>query len=78
MRPLTADPKHADCGLIQLDEDTVVYLPEPEQLQHLPNLGRDLVDTTNPHDEGQLGLPGHMEVALFLGLPFQSKIKRSH
>ena len=41
-RPLTTDPQHRDGGLVQLDEDAVVDLPQTEQLQHLLHLGRNL------------------------------------
>ena len=56
LKGLTTDPKHSDGGLVELDENAVVDLPQAEQLKHLLHLGRDLVDTTNAHDEGQLGL----------------------
>ena len=32
---LTANPQHVDGGLVQLDEDTVVDLPQPEELESL-------------------------------------------
>ena len=38
----TTDPEHGDGGLVQLDEDTVVDLPQTEQLQDLLHLGRNL------------------------------------
>ena len=40
--PLTTDPQHRDGRLVQLDEDTVVDLPQTEQLQDLLHLGRNL------------------------------------
>jgi len=39
------DAEHVDGGLVQLDEHTVVDLPQTEQLQDLTHLGRHLVDT---------------------------------
>ena len=55
MRPLTANAEHADGGLVQLNEHAIVDLAKSEKLEHLSDLGRDLVDTTDPHDESQLG-----------------------
>merc|ERR1719300_1678477 len=49
-----ADPEHVGGGLVHLDEDSVVDLPQSEELEDLPDLGRHLVDTTDPHDEGPL------------------------
>ena len=42
VRPLTTDPEHVDGSLVQLDEHSVVDLPQPEQLGNLLNLGRHL------------------------------------
>ena len=53
---LTTDPKHRDGGLVELDEDAVVDLAQAEQLQHLLDLRRDLIDTPDAHHESQLGL----------------------
>ena len=53
---LTADPQHRDGGLVELDEDAVVDLAQAEQLQHLLDLRRDLVDTPDAHHESQLRL----------------------
>merc|ERR1719410_594105 len=66
-----ADPQHVRCGLVELDEDSVVDLTEPEELEHLLDLGGHLVDTADTDDKGQLGLGGHVEVALLLSLPLQ-------
>jgi hypothetical protein len=68
---LTADAEHVDGGLVQLDEDAVVDLTQPKELEDLADLGRDLVDTADAHHEGQFGLPEHVEVALLLGLSLQ-------
>merc|ERR1719430_873485 len=62
-----ADSKHVDGGLVQLDEDTVVDLPQTEQLEDLLDLGRDLVDTTDSHHEGKLGVGRDIVVTLFPG-----------
>ena len=70
-RPLTADPEHVGGGLVHLDEDSVVDLPQSEELEDLPDLGRHLVDTTDPHDEGQLGLSGDVVVTVLLGITLQ-------
>ena len=35
--------------LVKLDENTIVDLPEPEQLEGLAHLGAHLVNTTNNH-----------------------------
>ena len=59
-RALTANPKHVDGGLVELDEDSVVDLAQAEQLQDLLDLRRNLVDTSNAHHEGQLGLGRHI------------------
>ena len=67
-RPLTADSEHVHGGLVQLDEDTVVDLSQTEQLEDLLDLGGNLVDTTDPHDEGELGVGGDIVVALLPGL----------
>jgi len=68
IRPLTADSEHVHGGLVQLDEDTVVDLPQTEQLEDLLDLRGDLVDTTDPHHEGELGVGGDIVVALLPGL----------
>jgi hypothetical protein len=44
------------CGLGEFDEDTVVDLEETEELEDLARLGRDLVDTLDADDKGELGL----------------------
>ena len=55
---LTADPKHVDGCLVELDEDSVVDLPESEELEDLAHLGGNLVDTADTHHESQAGLGG--------------------
>merc|ERR1712045_1099478 len=62
------DSKHVDSSLVQLDENTVVNLSKPEQLENLANLGSNLVDTADTHDEGQLRLGWHIKVSTLLGL----------
>merc|ERR1719266_1007101 len=66
-----ADPEHVLGGLVHLDEDSVVDLPQSEELQDLLDLGGDLVDTTDPHDKDQLGLGGNVVVTLLLGIALQ-------
>ena len=70
-RPLTTDSEHVLGGLVDLDEDSVVDLPQSEQLENLLDLGGHLVDTTDPHDEDQLGLGGNIVVAVLLGIALQ-------
>merc|ERR550517_456926 len=66
-----ADPEHVGGGLIHLDEDAVVDLPQSEELENPPDLGRHLVDTTDPHDESQLGLSGDIVVTVLLGITLE-------
>ena len=74
-RPLTTDSEHVLSGLVNLDEDSVVDLSQPEELEDLLNLGGHLVDTTDPHDKDQLGLSGNILVTLLLGITLQPKQK---
>ena len=39
-------PEHVNCSFVQLDEDAVVDLSESQQLQGLPHIGVQFVDTT--------------------------------
>ena len=64
-------------GLVHLDENSVVDLSQSEKLQNLPDLGTDLVDTTNPHDENQLVFSLDIVVSLLLGFPLQPKDRKS-
>lgn len=72
-RPLTTDSEHVLGGLVDLDEDSVVDLPQSEQLENLLDLGGHLVDTTDSHDKDELGLSGDIEVSLLLGITLQPK-----
>ena len=63
--------QHVLGSLVHLDEHSVVDLPQSEELEDLPDLGRHLVDTTDPHDEGQLGLGGDVVVTVLLGITLQ-------
>merc|ERR1719376_1746675 len=63
-----ANPQHIDGGLVQLDKDSVVDLPQSEELEGLLDLGGNLVDPTDPDDEGVLVLARDMEGTLGLGL----------
>merc|ERR1711931_435629 len=62
------DPEHVDGGLVQLDEHAVVDLPQAEQLENLLHLGGHLVDTTDAHDKGELGVSGNIVVTLLASL----------
>ena len=73
-RPLTADPEHVLGSLVHLDEDSVVDLSQSEELEHLPDLGGHLVDTTDSHDKSQFGLSTNIVVTLFLGISLQPKL----
>ena len=55
-------------GLIQLDEHAVADLTKTEQLEGFLNLGGDVVDILNLHDEGELGIGGNIEVSGLLGI----------
>ena len=74
-RPLTTDTEHVLGGLVDLDEHPVVDLPQSEQLEDLLDLGGHLVDTADPHDEGELWLGGDVVVALLLGVTLQPEMK---
>merc|ERR1719239_1095140 len=65
------DPEHVDGGLVQLDEHPVVDLPQPEQLEDLLHLGGHLVDTTDAHDKGKLGISRNIIVSLLASLTAQ-------
>lgn len=66
--------QHLLGGLGQLDEDTVVDLDQSEELEDLPRLGGDVVDTTQTDDEGDLGLGRDVEVARGLGSTAQTDL----
>ena len=70
-RPLTTDTEHVLGGLVDLDEHAVVDLPQSQQLEDLLDLGGHLVDTADPHDEGELGLGGDVVVAVLLGIALE-------
>jgi len=61
------DSKHLDAGLVESDEDGVSDLSESEELEGLLWLWRELVDTSDSDDEGELWLVWHVEVAVLLG-----------
>jgi len=62
-----ADSKHLDAGLVESDEDGVSDLSESEELKGLLGLWRELVDTSDSNDEGELWLVWHVEVSVRLG-----------
>merc|ERR1740138_701546 len=59
--------KHVDGGLVKLHEDAIVNLAEAKELQNLADLGVDANDTTDAHDECDLGAGLDVDVALGLG-----------
>ena len=60
--------KHLDGGLVQTNKGAVVHLTKTEELEDLPGLGVDSINTTDANHESQLGLRLTVEVASFLGL----------
>jgi len=62
-----ADSKHLDAGLVESDEDGVSDLSKSEELKGLLGLWRELVDTSDSNDEGELGLVWNVEVSVRLG-----------
>lgn len=66
--------QHLLGGPGQLDKDAVVDLDQAEELQDLAWLGRDIVDTTQTDDKGDLGLAGNVEVARGLGCTAQADL----
>merc|ERR1719360_233703 len=65
------DSEHVLGCLVDLDEDSVVDLSQPEELEDLLDLGGHLVDTADPHNKDKLGLSGDIVVALLLGIALQ-------
>merc|ERR1719454_733361 len=55
-------------GLVHLEEDAVVQLPEAEELQNLARLRGELVDTNDTRAEDELRLRLNEELALHLRL----------
>ena len=70
--------EHLDGGLVQTDEHTVVDLPQAEELEDLPGLGVNTVDTTDTDDEGNLGLRLPVEVTALLGLTTEEDLRPLH
>ena len=64
-RPLTADTEHIDGSLVELDENTIVNLPQAEQLKNLLYFWSHLVNTTNPHYKSKLWICRDIVIALF-------------
>jgi hypothetical protein len=62
--PRLDDLDHLHGSLADLDEDTVVDLEETKELQDLAGLGGDLVDTLDADNKDQLGLSGHIGLAV--------------
>lgn len=59
--------EHLRGSLVELDEDTVVDLEQTEELQDLAGLGRNVVDTAETDNKGNLGLRGDVEVTAGTG-----------
>jgi hypothetical protein len=59
--------QHLHGRLGKLDENTIVDLEEPKELQCLAFLGINLVDTLYPNDEGEFWLSGDVEAVALLG-----------
>ena len=70
--------EHLDGGLVQTDEHTVVDLPQAEELEDLPGLGVNTVDTTDTDDERNLGLGLPVEVTSLLGLAAEGDLRPLH
>ena len=51
---MLSNPQQVLGGLVHLNEHSVVDLPQSEELHNLPDLGTDLVDTADSHDEHHL------------------------
>jgi len=66
------DSQHAQRSLIQLNERGVVDLTESQQLEHLSDSGVESVDTPNPHDDGEFGFGGDVEIAMLASVTRQT------
>lgn len=66
--------QHAQRRLVQLDESSVVDLTQAKKLEHLSDSGVESVDTSDSHDDGQLGFRWDVEVAMFTGISGQAKL----
>jgi len=62
------DSQHAQRRLVQLNKGGVVDLTESQQLQDLSDSGVKSVDTPDPHDDGEFGFGGDVEVAMFASI----------
>jgi len=70
------DTQHAQRGLVQFDKGRVVDLTQSEQLKHLSDSWMKSVDTPDPHNDGQFGLRGDVEVAVFAGIAGKTDLLR--
>jgi hypothetical protein len=61
--------------LVHLDEGGVSDLSESEELQDLLDSWRDLVDTSDSDDEGELGFSLDVDVAVLLGLSLSGNVE---
>jgi len=67
-----SDSQHAQRSLVQLDKSGVVDLTETEQLKNFSDSGVESVDTPNPHDDGEFGFGGDVEVAMLASVARQA------
>ena len=56
--------EHADGGLVELDEGSVVQLPETHELEDLAGLGGQFIDTLDADGEGHARLSFHVELVV--------------
>ena len=68
------DCQHLLCGLGEADKDTIVDLEETEELEDLPRLRSDLVDTLDAKDEDKLVLIWNIEGTILLAQAGESDL----
>lgn len=55
-------------GLVDAHEDSVMDLSQSQQSEDPENLGVELIDTSDPDNEGEFGLGGHVDLSCEFGL----------
>jgi len=70
-----SDVEHHNGGLVHLDEGGVSNLSESEELQDLLDSWRDLVDTSDSDDKGELWLSLDVDVAVLLRLSSSGNVE---
>jgi len=68
------DAQHAQRRLVQLHEGSVVDLTQAEKLEYLFDSWVESVDTSDSHDNGQLGFGWDVEVAMLAGVSGKAKL----